>query len=158
MKVSGGCQESTSEMLKVKLLNDKATLPTIAHPGEDLGYDLYSAEDVVIPPKGHANISTGIAAEFVFENEPTIRVGMLVKEKSSFAKRRLVILGGVCDAGYRGEFRVLMENLGDEPQEIKCGDKLANMVPAIVLAKTVQQVESLSDSSRGEGGFGSTGA
>jgi dUTP pyrophosphatase len=144
-------------MLRVKLLSDKAKLPTIAHPGEDLGYDLYSAEDVVIPPKGNVDISTGISAEFTFEQEPSIRVGFLVKEKSSYARRRLVILGGVCDAGYRGEFRVLMENLGDEPQEIHCGDKVANLVPMIVLAKSVEETKELNPSLRGDGGFGSTG-
>src|SRR5215472_2058058 len=63
-------------MLKVKLLSTDATLPTVAHPGEDIGYDLYSCEDVTIPAYGAVGVHTGIAIEFV------PRAGGLVKTRS----------------------------------------------------------------------------
>ncbi|HUO60077.1 MAG TPA: hypothetical protein VMU24_05365, partial [Candidatus Acidoferrales bacterium] len=88
-----------------------AKAPTIAHPGEDLGYDLYAAASVTIPPRGHAVVPTGIAIELTSAyGEP---LGALLRDKSSMAMRRLTATGGVIDAGYRGEIRVVMENLGD---------------------------------------------
>ena len=99
-------------MLKVKRLSPDAVLPTIAHPGEDIGYDLYSSADLTIPAHGAAGVPTGIAIEFV----PT--AGGIVKTRSGLAKKRLMCNAGVIDAGYRGEVIVLMENLADEPYTI----------------------------------------
>ena len=73
------------------------------------------------------------------------------------ASRRLALTGGVIDAGYRGEIKVLMENLGDSPAVIHAGDKLANLIPYPVLTGEVQVVDDLNDSSRKAGGFGSSG-
>jgi dUTP pyrophosphatase len=143
-------------MLKVKLLRPEAKAPTIAHPGEDLGYDLYAAEDVVFEPRGSAVVPTGIAVEIVAQNgEP---MGALVRDKSSLAARRLITTAGVIDAGYRGEIKVVMENLADIPARIARGDKIANMIPYPVLTGAVQVVDSLGESSRKAGGFGSSGA
>jgi dUTP pyrophosphatase len=142
-------------MLKVKLLNPAAKAPTVAHPGEDLGYDVYSAETVVIPARGHTVVSTGIAVEC--SSPSGEQMGALLRDKSSMAARRLVLTGGVIDAGYRGEVRVLVENLGDLPAEIHVGDKIANLIPYPVLTSEVEVVEELSGSSRKAGGFGSSG-
>jgi dUTP pyrophosphatase len=142
-------------MLKVKLLNAAAKTPTVAHPGEDLGYDIYSAETVMVPARGHAIVPTGIAVECSSPSgEP---MGALLRDKSSMAARRLVLTGGVIDAGYRGEIRVLMENLADNPAEIHAGDKIANLIPYPVLTSEVEVVEELGSSSRKGGGFGSSG-
>ena len=142
-------------MLRVKLLSPVAKAPTIAHPGEDLGYDVYSAVTVTIPARGHAVISTGIAIECSSASgEP---MGALLRDKSSMASRRLALTGGVIDAGYRGEVRVLIENLGDSAAEIHAGDKIANLIPYPVLTSGVQVVEELTDSRRKAGGFGSSG-
>ena len=84
-------------------------------------------------------------------------MGALLRDKSSMASRRLVLTGGVIDAGYRGEIRVLLENLGDLPAEIHAGDKIANMIPYSVLTGEVEVVDDLSTSSRKAGGFGSSG-
>src|ERR1700741_2205954 len=132
-------------MLKVKLLTESAKAPTIAHPGEDLGYDLYASERLVIPPRGHAVVPTGIALEITSADRGPM--GALVRDKSSMASRRLTVTGGVIDAGYRGEVRVLMENLGDTEAVIRAGDKIANLIPYPVLTGEVQVVEDLSDSS-----------
>jgi dUTP pyrophosphatase len=142
-------------MLKVKLLSPTAKAPTVAHPGEDLGYDIFSSETVTIAQNGHAVIPTGIAVECT---SPTgEKMGALLRDKSSMASRRLIVTGGVIDAGYRGEVRVLIENLGDAPAEIRAGDKIANLIPYPVLTAEVQVVEDLTDSSRKAGGFGSSG-
>ena len=73
------------------------------------------------------------------------------------AARRLTVTAGVIDAGYRGEIKIVMENLGDSPQVIHAGDKLANLIPYPVLTTPVEVVDDLAESSRKGGGFGSSG-
>ena len=140
----------------MKLLRPDAKPPTIAHPGEDLGYDIYAAEDVVFEPRGAAVVPTGIAIEIIAQTGELM--GALVRDKSSLAARRLITTAGVIDAGYRGEIKVVMENLSDAPARIAAGDKIANLIPYPVLTGNVQIVESLNESSRKAGGFGSSGA
>lgn len=142
-------------MLRVKLLTSGAKPPTVAHPGEDLGYDIYAAETVAIAPRNHAVVPTGIAVECTSPEGK--RMGALLRDKSSMAARRLTVTGGVVDAGYRGEIRVLMENLGDTEAVIHAGDKVANLIPYPVLTGEVKVVDDLSESSRKAGGFGSSG-
>jgi dUTP pyrophosphatase len=142
-------------MLKVKLLSAGAKAPTVAHPGEDLGYDIYAAMTLTIDPRGHAVVPTGIAIECT--SPEGRRMGALLRDKSSMAARRLTVTGGVIDAGYRGEVRVLMENLSDQPAVIRAGEKIANLIPYPVLTGEVHVVDDLSDSSRKAGGFGSSG-
>ncbi len=137
-------------MLKVKKLSPDAVLPTVAHPGEDIGYDLYSAEELTIPARGAAGIHTGIAIEFV----PI--AGGVVKTRSGLAKKRLMCNAGVIDAGYRGEVIVLMENFGDEPYTIHKGDKIAQLLEHPTLAGEIVEDE-LSEAARGAKGFGSSG-
>ena len=137
-------------MLKVKKLSPDAVMPTVAHPGEDIGYDLYSAEELTIPGRGAAGVHTGIAIEFA----PA--AGGIVKTRSGLAKKRLMCNAGVIDAGYRGEIIVLMENLGDQPYAIRKGDKIAQLLEHPFLAGEVSESE-LSDAARGARGFGSSG-
>jgi dUTP pyrophosphatase len=139
-----------NDMLKVKRLSPNAVLPTVAHPGEDIGYDLYSSEDITISARGAAGVHTGIAIEFV----PT--AGGVVKTRSGMAKKRLMCNAGVIDAGYRGEVIVLMENLGDESYAIRHGDKIAQLLEHPFLASDVIE-DDLSDAARGAKGFGSSG-
>ena len=142
-------------MLKVKLLHPQAKAPTVAHPGEDLGYDIFSCADITLAPRGSALVPTGIAVELTGKDgEP---MGALLRDKSSLASRRLIVTAGVIDSGYRGEIKVVMENLADTPNEIHAGDKIANMIPYPVLTGAVEVVEELADSSRKAGGFGSSG-
>src|SRR5271157_5136588 len=137
-------------MLKVKKLSPDAMLPTVAHPGEDIGYDLYSAEDITLPARAAAGVHTGVAIEFA----PA--AGGIVKTRSGLAKKRLMCNAGVIDAGYRGEIIVLMENLGNEPYTIRKGDKIAQLLEHPFLAGEVSETE-LSDAARGAKGFGSSG-
>lgn len=138
-------------MLKVKKLSPDAMLPTVAHPGEDIGYDLFSAEDVTLPARGAIGVHTGIAIEFL----PT--AGGIIKTRSGMAKKRLMCNAGVIDAGYRGEVIVLMENLGDEPYTIHKGDKIAQLLEHPFLAGEVLETD-LTDAVRGAKGFGSSGS
>ena len=138
-------------MLKVKRLSPEAVLPTVAHPGEDIGYDLYSAEDIILPARGAAGVHTGIAIEF---SPPA---GGIVKTRSGMAKKRLMCNAGVIDAGYRGELIILMENLADEPYQIRKGDKIAQLLEHPFLAGDVVEDE-LTEAARGAKGFGSSGS
>ena len=142
-------------MLKVRLLAASAKAPVVAHPGEDLGYDLFASETVEFAPRGNAIVPTGISVELTGANGEAM--GALVRDKSSVAARRLIVTAGVIDAGYRGEIKVVMENLSDKAQTIHAGDKLANLIPYPVLTSGVEVVEELAESTRGAGGFGSSG-
>jgi dUTP pyrophosphatase len=143
-------------MLRVKLLDAGARLPSVAHPGEDLGYDVFSLETVSLAPQATVRVRTGIAVEarHPATGDP---LGLLVRDRSSMAARGVATTGGVIDAGYRGEILVLMTNLGSMPVELKAGEKIAQMIPVPVLTGPVHQVESLEDSARAEKGFGSSG-
>src|SRR5579863_3759047 len=142
-------------MIKVRLLRPEGKAPTVAHPGEDLGYDVYAAEAVTIPARSGAIVPTGISVELV--SDAGRPMGALIRDRSSLAVRHIIATAGVIDSGYRGEIRIVMENLGDTPFEVHVGDKIANLIPYPVLTSTVEIVEELAESSRAAGGFGSTG-
>jgi len=143
-------------MLRVKLLDPGARLPAVAHPGEDLGYDVFSLEPVSLAPQTTIRVRTGIAVE---ARHPAsgVPLGLLVRDRSSMAARGIATTGGVIDAGYRGEILILMTNLSAAAIDLKAGEKIAQMIPVPVLTGQVEQVESLEDSARAEKGFGSSG-
>ena len=143
-------------MLRVKRLEVGARLPVVAHPGEDLGYDLFALEGTVLAPRATIRVRTGIAVEA--RNPATgAPLGLLVRDRSSMASRGIATTGGVIDAGYRGEIMVLVTNLGETAVELKAGEKIAQMIPVPVLTGVVEEVDSLEDSARAEKGFGSSG-
>jgi dUTP pyrophosphatase len=144
----------TAVELKASLLEDGAKLPTRAHEG-DAGLDLYACEEAHIGPGERWSVGTGVAVEI-----PKGHAG-LVLPRSGLARKHgiaLVNSPGLIDAGYRGEVRVLL--LNTDPANtfrVEIGDRVAQLVIApIALAESVE-VESLSDSARGDGGFGSSG-
>jgi dUTP pyrophosphatase len=143
-------------MLRVKRLEEGARVPVVAHPGEDLGYDLFALEDTILGSRATVRVRTGIAVE---ARDPATGapLGLLVRDRSSMAARGIATTGGVIDAGYRGEILVLMTNLGEADVELKAGEKIAQMVPVPVLTGQVLEVETLEDSARAEKGFGSSG-
>ncbi len=143
-------------MLRVKRLEAAARLPVVAHPGEDLGYDLFALEGLSLAPGATVRVRTGIAVEA--RDPHTGRpLGLLVRDRSSMAARGVATTGGVIDAGYRGEILVLMTNLGAVVAEIGAGDKIAQMIPVPVLTGAIDEVEDLEASSRAGKGFGSSG-
>ena len=136
--------------LKFKKIHANAKLPAFAHPG-DAGMDLFSCEDLTIEPGETKPVPTGIQMAI-----PAGYVG-LVWDKSGISLRGVHRLAGVVDAGYRGEVRVVMVNLGAEPFAIKAGMKIAQMLIQPVASPALVESEELDDTSRGEDGFGSTG-
>src|ERR1700756_643964 len=143
-------------MLRVKLLEEGARMPVVAHPGEDLGYDLFALDGVVLGPRVTVRVRTGIAVE-ARNSETGAPLGLLVRDRSSMAARGVATTGGVIDAGYRGGIIVLMANLGDLAVELKAGEKIAQMIPVPVLTGDVVEVEDLEESARAGKGFGSSG-
>jgi dUTP pyrophosphatase len=143
-------------MLRVRKLEAGARIPVVAHPGEDLGYDVFALEDVVLAPRVTVRVRTGIAVEarHPATGEP---LGLLVRDRSSMAAKGVATTAGVIDAGYRGEILVVMTYLGTGWVNLKAGEKIAQMVPVPVLTGPVEEVEDLEESLRAAKGFGSTG-
>lgn len=137
--------------IKIKKLNPKAILPDYSHPG-DAGLNLYSLEDYELKPAERKDFSTGISIEI----EPGYVA--LVKDRSGLAvKSGIHTMAGVIDAGYRGEYKVVLINHGQQPYQVNQGDKIAQLLIMPVEQVKIQQVDELSDSYRSNGGFGSTG-
>jgi len=143
-------------MLRVKLLEPGARLPVVAHPGEDLGYDVFSLETVLLEPHKTVRVRTGITVE-ARHPETGAALGLLVRDRSSMASKGIATTAGVIDAGYRGEVQILMTNLSAAAIEIHAGDKIAQMIPVPVLTGTIEEVEALEESARLGKGFGSSG-
>ena len=136
--------------IKVKKLKENAKLPSYAHPG-DVGMDTYAMETVVLKPGEHIRLWHGFALEF------PEGYAAIVMDKSSISKAGLAHMGGVFDAGYRGEYNTHLVNLSSEPYTIEEGDKVSQLVIVPVSIVELKEVTELSDSARGMGGFGSTG-
>src|SRR3954469_6892173 len=105
-------------MLRVKLLHPDARVPVVAHPGEDLGYDVFALENALLEPRQTVRVRTGIAVE-ARHPETGIALGLLVRDRSSMAARGVATTAGVIDAGYRGEVQIVMTNLGEAALEVK---------------------------------------
>jgi dUTP pyrophosphatase len=136
--------------LKVKRIHPEAKLPVYGHPG-DAGLDLFSVVDRALGPGEVYPVPTGLQVAI-----PPGFVG-LVWDKSGISLKGVHRLAGVVDAGYRGEVQVVMINLGRGPFTLKKGMKIAQMLIQPVASVAVVECETLDDTSRGEGGFGSTG-
>jgi dUTP pyrophosphatase len=139
--------------LSVKLLDTSAKLPTVAHPGEDIGYDLYASQDHTLLPGQIHRVHTGVA---VAGEAGGLPLGFLVKDRSSMASKGVFTHGGVIDSSYRGEIVVLMTTLTDVYQ-VRSGDRIAQLIPTPVLTGTVSESTDLTSGARGSKGFGSSG-
>ncbi|NLB43410.1 MAG: dUTP diphosphatase [Clostridiales bacterium] len=139
--------------LKIKKTHPNAKLPEYAHPG-DVGLDIYSIEEAVIDPGSTKLIHTGLIIELPEGTEAQVR------PRSGLAlKHQITVLNspGTIDAGYRGEVGIILINHGKTAFLVEEGMKIAQMVIQPVLRVKVEEVAEMSDSSRGQGGFGSTG-
>lgn len=137
--------------LQVKKLVPEAKLPIRAH-SDDAGLDLYSVEEYVLAPSERRAVKTGIAVAI-----PSGYVGLVWDKSGLAAKAGLKTMGGVIDAAYRGEIMVIVDNLSDTPYEIEKGSKIAQLLIQKIELSEVYEVSELDDTTRGEGGFGSTG-
>lgn len=143
------------EKIKVIKLRPGATLPTYGSE-YSAGADLYACleETVTIAPGQTCFIPTGLAMEL-----PVGTVGLIYARSGLACKRGLAPANkvGVIDSDYRGEYIVALHNHGDQPQEIAHGERIAQLVIAPVFTPGFREVDSLSQTLRGDGGFGSTG-
>ena len=136
--------------IKIKKLHPLAVKPTYAHDG-DAGLDLYSIEDIRINPQSRVKIKTGLAFEV-----PQNYVGLIWDKSGISTKKGLKTIAGVLDSGYRGELLVCLANITNDYVEIHAGEKIAQMLIQPVEKAQIEEIEELSETQRGEGGFGST--
>lgn len=137
--------------INIKKLRPDAIIPTYAHPG-DVGLDLYCLEDYELQPGERKIFDLGFALEF------PDGYAAIVKDKSSLPKNGGIhTMGGVFDAGYRGEYNVNLINLGNQPYQISKGNKVAQLVILPIIRAELTETDQLSETSRGTAGFGSTG-
>ena len=137
-----------------KRVHPAASLPSYARPG-DAGMDVCACEAATLQPGERKLIRTGLVMELPRGTEAQVR------PRSGLALKHGVTLlntPGTIDEGYRGEVGVILVNLGREPFEVLSGMRIAQMVIAPVLRADVAEVAEVSDTARGTGGFGSTGA
>ena len=142
--------------MKICRLDPAAILPTYATAGS-AGADLYAlpvGDPVVIDPGETAFLRTGLAAAI-----PAGYVGLIFARSGLACKRGLAPANkvGVIDSDYRGEWMIALHNHGDTPQIVNPGDRIAQFVLVPVLTPLMTEVDSLDETARGEGGFGSTG-
>ena len=141
--------------IAVKKLREDAILPTFGSK-EAAGADLYACLEapVTVEPGKTAFIPTGLAMEL-----PVGDVGLIYARSGLACKRGLAPANkvGVIDSDYRGEFIVALHNHGEQPQVISPAERIAQLVVTPVLMPEYVEAASLSDTQRGEGGFGSTG-
>lgn len=141
--------------IKVKKLNDKATLPT---RGSEYaaGYDLYAAieNNITVPAHSTEKIGTGLSFELPDETFAAIFARSGLATKQGLRPANCV---GVCDSDYRGEYIVAIHNDTDEDKIIEPGERIAQMILMPYIPMTFVETNELSESGRGQDGFGSTG-
>jgi dUTP pyrophosphatase len=140
--------------LRTALLRPDARLPGRAHDG-DAGLDLHAAESAILAPGERASVGTGIAVEI-----PPGFAGLVLPRSGLAARHGIALVNGpgLIDSGYRGEVRILLLNTEREATfEVSPGDRIAQLVVMPFADAEPVEVAELAPSSRGEGGFGSSG-
>lgn len=140
--------------LRFARLTETAAVPTRAH-ADDAGYDLRASEAATLPPGGRASVGTGVAVAI-----PDGHAGLVLPRSGLAARHGIALVNapGLIDAGYRGEVRILLLNTDRESGfEIAPGDRIAQLVIVRHEAPELVEVDSLDETVRGDGGFGSTG-
>lgn len=135
--------------MRIKL-DEGAYEPKRAHRF-DAGLDLFSREEVVIPARGSVIIDTGVHVEI-----PECCAGFL-KSKSGLNMKHKITSEGVIDTGYTGSIIVQLYNHGDEPYLVHRGDKITQLVLIPIVLSTLEFVDELDSTERGDKGIGSTG-
>ena len=138
--------------VSVKKLDPTAVVPTKAN-NADAGYDLYALEDCEIGPHNQKLVKTGIAMAI-----PKGYVGLIWPRSGLAHKYGIDVFAGVIDAGYRGDIGVILYNSKLDHYKIKKGERIAQILFQKVEGFDLIEVETLDDSQRGEGGFGSSGS
>jgi len=136
--------------VKVKKLKPEAIIPCYAHP-DDAGLDLRALDSYLLQPGERKFFDLGFALEF-----PAGCVAV-IKDRGSLGRQGVHTLAGVFDAGYRGEYNVLLVNLSQQAYQVNTGDRIAQLVILPIIQAELIETEQLTDTSRGAGRFGSTG-
>mgnify|MGYP001593385664 CR=1 FL=1 len=136
--------------VRVKLIHPDAKMPFYGSE-EAAGFDLYSVEDVTIMAGETKIIKTGVSLE--------IQEGYCfqVWDRSGLGAKGIHRFAGLGDSDYRGEYKIVLHNSTQKDYEIKKGDRIAQIVPVPIVRADFEQTEKLNETSRGEGGFHSTG-
>lgn len=141
--------------LRFKKLFDDAIVPTQAHAG-DAGSDIYAREALTLPPGGRGRVGTGIAIAI-----PEGHAGLILPRSGLAHKHGITLTNapGLIDSGYRGELQVLLLNTDRQTAyEIAPGDRVAQLVLVPFTEPGWHEVEEFDETTRGEGGFGSSGS
>lgn len=137
--------------MKIKLLSNNAIIPTRANP-TDAGLDLYTVEGKCLMPMERYAFATDIAMAI-----PEGYYGLIGDRSGKALSHGLHVLGGRVDSAYRGNIKVILVNLSNSPVIINVHDKIAQMTIEKVLIESLEVVDSLEQTDRGEKGFGSSG-
>lgn len=140
-------------VLRFRRIHPDAVLPAYAHPS-DAGMDVRSVDDLVIAPGRRALVHTGLVMALppMYEAQVRPRSGLALKHGIT-----VLNTPGTVDSGYRGEVGVILANFGEEDFVVKKGDKIAQIVIAPVTQPVIEETETVDETDRGAGGFGSTG-
>ncbi|KAL4660722.1 deoxyuridine 5'-triphosphate nucleotidohydrolase, mitochondrial isoform X1 [Arapaima gigas] len=138
-------------VLKFAKLSENATVPTRGST-KAAGYDLYSAYNYTVPPLDKAVVMTDIQIAL-----PAGCYGRVAPRSGLAAKNFIDVGAGVVDEDYRGNVGVVLFNFGKESFEVKKGDRVAQLICERICYPELEQLESLDETVRGSGGFGSTG-
>lgn len=138
-------------VVPVKILHKDAVLPEYKRPG-DAGMDLYATHDVLLEPNAQETVHTGIAMAI-----PDGYVGLIWDRSGMAADYGIKTLAGVIDSNYRGEVCVVLCNLSRFHYKVEKGDRIAQMIIQEVEEVVIHMTDELTESNRGEAGFGSTG-
>ena len=136
--------------LKIQRIAD-VEMPSYAKEG-DAAFDLRAAEETLLKPGQKAIVKTGLKMAI-----PENHVGLVWDRSGLAAKNGIHVLAGVVDSGYRGEIMVVLKNLGEADVEIIKNMRIAQMLIQPVVSAQIEEAESLDETERGGGGFGSTG-
>ena len=147
-----------SPRILVQRLLPAAQMPRYAHTGPygDLAADLFAAEAATLAPVGEPGSTVAVRTGLALELPSTH--GALVEDRSGLAMRGVTTLAGVIDPGYRGELKIVLTNLAEEPQVIAPGHRIAQLRVVERIEATFEETNDLAETPRGQAGFGSTGA
>jgi len=141
---------ASDQSVRVKKLSDEARVPRKVS-ARAAGHDLYANEGTDVPAKGQAIVGTGIAIGL-----PHNTYGRIAPRSSLAVKPRLMTNAVVIDSDYRGEVKVVLANLGDQPYRVEKGDRIAQLIIEKFDNRELQEVTQLDDTERGDQGFGSS--
>lgn len=147
--------EDKFEKINIKKLKENAILPTVGSD-KSAGWDLYACldEKVTVQPGETVKIGTGLAMEL-----PDLCFGGIFARSGLATKKGLAPANkvGVCDSDYRGEYIVALHNHSNTEQVVEPGERIAQLIVIPYIPVKFNEVEELSETDRGSGGFGSTG-